>query len=86
MVRKTKIRKAAQRVENLQNKLTSTAETLEELIEGLCDFPSGISLIPGDGICVINDDTANVAPLHTCIRWFEDHGNLSAEQHNELCI
>ena len=86
MSKKTEIRKAAQRVENLQNKLTSAAETLEEIIEGLCDFPCGISLIPGDGICVINNETANVAPLGTCMRWFEEHGNLNAEQHNELCI
>ena len=85
-MKKTEIRKAAQRVANLQNKLTSATGTLEELIEGFCDFPSGISLIPGDGICIINVDTANVAPLGTCIRWFEENGILNAEQHNELCI
>ena len=85
-MKKTEIRKAAQRVENLQNKLTSAAETLEELIEGLCDFDSGISIVPGDGVFIINSATANVAPLDTCVRWFEEHGNLNAEQHNELCI
>ena len=62
------------------------AGKLERKLQDKCDFKMGIETFEGDGICIINVDTSDVAPVWTCIEVIERVGRLSLDDHKELCI
>lgn len=83
----------AKKLSSLQNKLIvqydkyiKVKENVEAAIKPFVGFDFYIEYLPGDGHCVGNADSANVAPLGWCIGVIEQKGKLTAEDHKELCI
>lgn len=80
------MRRTANALQRRADDFRAWLDKMEGKLQDKCDFKSGIEDIPGDGLCVINVDTTQVAPLWTCISEIERVGRLSEEAHNNLCI
>jgi hypothetical protein len=68
------------------NDLDAWRGRMERELQPKCDFEIGIEIFPGDGICVLNIETSQVAPIEACIAEIEKSGKLTNESHDELCV
>jgi hypothetical protein len=80
------MRRTLKSLEKRVNDLKSWVGRMEAELQDKCDFEIGIEIFPGDGICIINPETSQVAPIMACIIEIERNGVLTAEKHDKLCI
>lgn len=80
------MRRTVKGLQKRVNEARAWAGKLEEKLQDKCDFEIGIETFEGDGICIINVNTSDVAPIWVCIDVIESVGRLSLDDHKELCI
>jgi len=80
------MRKILKALMKKESEFHSCVEEMERKIQNRCDFNCGIENPPGDGFCVINIDTSNLAPIITCIETIERDGRLTESEHRAICI
>lgn len=71
---------------NQSNKLDGAIEALQLELESKIEFEFCISEFPDDGFCIVEIDTACVAPITACIRIIKTKGKLSLKTFNEISI
>lgn len=59
---------------------------MEGKIAGYVDFDFSIIDQPGDGLCVLNYDTSDVAPLDRCLDLINTGERLTIGRHKIECI
>lgn len=55
-----------------------------ELMQDVADFELSVGPVGGDGVVVMNYETANVALLIDCLEVIKKTGTLTEDQHGEL--
>ena len=70
------------KVATCSDKLDKAIKELEKLLQEVCEFESAISILPDDGICILNQETMNVTP----IRWFDLTKPITEKMHEERSI
>lgn len=77
-------------LEQFQAKFEAKIEELDKELQEFVEFPCGVTVIPGDGVCLIDLQSSqiapNVAPLSDCLDRINQEGKLSKESFNQLTI
>lgn len=80
-------RKLLKKLFDQNQKMESVRSDLKTSLDDFFEFEFYIEIFPGDGICVGNENTANVAPLPLCLSEIEILGRaMTEEEHHDLCI
>ena len=66
-------------------KYEQACENLSNKIREICDFNARLTWCAGDGHLILNEDTANVAPLW-CLTGKSNDRKLTEEEHESFCI
>ena len=61
------IRNKLNQVIRARDSYNKKSEELEELLKPKCLFRMGLSNMPGDGLCILNQETNDTAPLSSCL-------------------
>ncbi len=77
-------------LESFQAKVEAKIKELDQELQEFVEFPCGVNVIPGDGVCLVDLQSStqapNVAPLADCIDRINQEGKLSKESFNQLTI
>ena len=76
--------KRVKRAIDLDHKFEIACGSAAELIQEVADFELHVGPVGGDGIVVMNQETANVAPIAECLEVIKKTGTLTEDQHGEL--
>jgi len=60
--------------------------TMEAVLADKIEFEFSIDDIPGDGFCILNIESARVAPLIYCMDIIKEKKVLTVDSHGDICI
>ena len=66
--------------------LEATENEMRLMLNPFICFEYSITYCPGDGYCILNAESNNVAPMESCIKVIEDTGKLSWKDHEAISI
>ena len=73
-------------LESFQAKVEAKIKELDNDLQEVVEFPCGVTIVGGDGICLLNIETSDVAPLRLCLDRINQEGKLSKESFYQLTI
>ncbi len=78
--------KIEDRLKKLYEKVEAEIEIAERQIRNKVKFDFSIVHQIGDGVCILNNDTDQVAPLDDCMRIIRENGKLTFQDFNKYSI
>ncbi len=79
------INRLLKKTEKKYKEYDAARNELEEEVRSLCDFDARVVYLAGDGLLILNSETASVAPFD-CLDDVTEDNMLTAEQHKDECI
>lgn len=81
-----KIYKTFRKLKSRRVKTEALKGKMEILIMNNVEFRFSVVDVPGNGFCVLNENTSSLAPLAGCLTAIQEYGKLTFKKHNELSI
>ena len=82
----TRLKKKSNSLWNAHNKLEDIILELKLMLNPYITFEFNLTYCPGDGYCILDAETDEVAPLDSCIKIIEDTGKITRKEHNSIII
>jgi hypothetical protein len=79
------LEKALQAATNAKQRYEDSLEFVDFIINDICDFDAKITHCAGDGLLVLNLNTANVATLD-CLKGKHSKNLLTEEEHDRMSL
>jgi hypothetical protein len=81
-----KVKEIYNKIVNHENEINILIKKCELIIQRYCDFPMYVTLTAGDGICVANKNTSNLASCRQVIDFIEKHKKINEAQFEDMAF